>query len=102
MPQQTAIRQRLQVFEPFGKPIAHNLGEVRIDGEPGRNRKLGERIAHALQLQAAALGDLDRLIQDVRDFSKHAIHFLARLEIKLVGVELHAVGIIDGLAGLNT
>ena len=54
-----------------------------------------------LEFQIAAFGDFHRLIENEGNLSEDAIHLLPRLEIELVGVELHPVRIVDGLAGLD-
>ena len=92
---------RLEICEPILESVANNFRKIGIDGVSRRNGEFRKRIVDLLQFQAAPLGNLDSLIENVRDLAEDAIHILAGLEIKLIGVELHPVRIVHRLAGLN-
>ena len=67
---------RLQVLQPILKPIAHNLGKIGIDREPGRNFEFRKRIVDLLKFQIAAFGDLHGLIENKGNLSEDPIHLL--------------------------
>ena len=46
-------------FEPPGKSLASDVLEIAVEREPGRNIKVRKRAADFLQLQIAALGDVE-------------------------------------------
>src|SRR5262245_21887123 len=90
------------MLQTFLEPVPYDLREIGIDREARRDRKFREGITDLLKFEIAARGNFNSLIEDERDFSENAIHFLAVFEIKLIGVELHAIWIVDGLTGLDT
>ena len=99
--QRATVGHALQMLQPVLKPVAHDLRKIGIDRESRRNLEFRKRIVDLLQFQIAALGDFHGLIEDVGNLSEDPVHFLPVLEIELVGVELHAVRVVDRLAGLD-
>ncbi len=65
------------------------------------NFEFGERIADALDFHVATISDGQSAGDGIGQFAEDLSHFFAGLEIKLVGGELHALGVAHGLAGLN-
>ena len=101
MAQAIFLGQPFQHLGALDEALAHHFFEVRIGGVAFWNFEFRERIADALDFYVAAIGDRYGARHRVRQFAKHLRHFLAALEIKLVGGEFHARGVAHGLAGLN-
>ena len=97
----TAIGHGLEVCQPLLVAVADHFCKICIDGVSRRNDELRKRIVHFLQFDAAPFRDLDSLIENLRDLAEDAVHILTGFEIELIGVELHAVRFVDGLARLN-
>src|SRR5260370_611172 len=68
---------------------------------PFRNFELRERIRDALHFDVAARRDVHRAAQRFRKLAENLRHFDSTFEVKLVGSELHAIGVAHGLAGLD-
>ena len=83
------------MFQALGEPILDNFFEIRIDSEPWRNCKVRKRIVDGLEVQVAARGDLSGPCQQLRIIAENSGHFIVRLEVELVGVELHPIRIVD-------
>ena len=60
-----------------------------------------ERIADLLQPHVAAFGDTEGAGEHVGRVFEDAVHFVMALDEKAGALELHAIGVLDGLAGLN-
>ena len=101
VPQQAALRLRRQARPPLLKPLPGHLFEVTLQGKAVGDGKVREGILLARQRQVAALGDFQRPLHRLRHRPKHLQHLLGALEVELVGVELHPVGIADQLAHLD-
>jgi len=68
---------------------------------PFRNFELRKRIRDALDFHVAAQSDFHGAAQRFRDFAEDLRHFRCALEVKLVGLKFHAIGVAHGLAGLD-
>ena len=99
--QQSLRCQHFQLWQSPGESLADDFFEIGICGVAFRHLKFREGIIDALDLHAAAFGDRHSPRHRVRQFAEDASHFLCRLEIKLVGRELHAIDVAHGLARLN-
>ena len=67
----------------------------------GGNIEARERILDLFELDVAALRDLPGAVDGVFEFAEERHHFVARLEIEIGMIPVHAVGIGHGLAGLD-
>ena len=68
---------------------------------PCGNLEFRKRIRDAFNLDVAARSNIHRAAQSLREFAENLGHLRGGLEIKLVGLELHAMRIAHRLAGLN-
>ena len=60
-----------------------------------------KRIADFFQPQVAAFGDGQRARKHVGRVFEDAVHFVMTLDVKSRALELHAIGVLDRLAGLD-
>ncbi len=74
---------------------------VRVNERRGQ-RKAGELQLAKFKFDMAALRDMHRGLQRRFEIAEKLLHFLGRLEIDLIRVVAHPVGVGDHLAGLNT
>src|SRR6195256_6048694 len=63
--------------------------------------ELRERIRDALYFHVAARSNLHCAAQRFGKLAEHLRHLYGRLEVKLVGLEFHAIRVAHGLAGLD-
>src|SRR5215813_9323323 len=82
-------------IQPFSEPFAANLLKVAIDRMPRRNGKLRKRIIDLVQLQIAALGKLHRAAHNFGSMREELVHLRCSLHIKLIGVELEALWVVN-------
>ena len=54
-----------------------------------------------LKVKVALFCNFRRVFAGFRHHGEQVIHFICSLDVKFVGLELHAVGILNGLAGLD-
>ena len=54
-----------------------------------------------IKIKVALLGDLGRILAGLRHHGEQVVHFVRRLDVELVGLELHLVGVLNGLSGLD-
>ncbi len=100
-PQEALLGGFLEARQSFGEAFASDALEIAVDCEALGHLELGERVAHRLDAEIAALGDSHGARESFREFSEYLGHFLGSLEIKLVGGEAHAMGVGHGFAGLD-
>ncbi len=93
--------QRAQRLQAAGEAFAGYVNEVAVDGVAGRNLELRKRIRHFLQPQAAALGNIEGAGEHFGRILEHAVHLVVVLDEELGALELHASGVVNGLAGLD-
>ena len=99
--QLSLLVQRAQRLQAAGKALASHVDEVAVNGVAGRNLELRKGICDFFQPQAAALGDVERAREHLRGVLEDARHFVVALDEELGAVELHATGVVNGLAGLD-
>nr|WP_233542636.1 hypothetical protein [Kocuria tytonis] len=75
--------------EPRGLVLALGGGEAR------------HVVGGGVEVHLAALGDLQGVVAGLREVPEDLPHLLRGLEVELVGVELEALGVLQGGAGLN-
>ncbi len=68
---------------------------------PFRDFELRKGIRDALHFDVAARSDVHGAAQRFRNLAEDLGHLHSRLEVKLVGLELHSIGVAHGLAGLD-
>ena len=88
---------RAAFFEAF----AGDVCEVGIGGVGVRNIEARERIFDLFELDVAALGDFPGAVDGVFEFAEQLHHFVARFEVEIGMIPVHAVGIGHGFAGLD-
>ena len=67
----------------------------------GGNVELRERIFDLVELDVAALRDIPRAGERIRDIAEELLHFGERLHVELLGREPHPVRVGHGLARLD-
>lgn len=73
-------------------------GEEFLHGHPFREREIREMALAQVQLQIAALGDLDAVFQRLRNVGEAFRHFLGGAQILLSAVETRAARVVQGAA----
>src|ERR1700730_2808240 len=68
---------------------------------PFSSFELRERIGDALDFDVAARSNVHGAAQRLGKLAENLGHFDSALEVKLVGLELHAIRVAHGLAGLD-
>src|SRR6266699_475103 len=101
MPQEALLRLPLELRNACGKALPDNCFEIARGGMPFGDFELRERIGDALDLDVAARSDVHGAAQRFRKLAENMGHFRRALEVELVGLELHAVRVAHGLAGLD-
>ena len=89
----------------FSKPLfkaraAHLLEIALVDFAFGRGES-GEFVFTQGYFKIAALGNGYGVFEGLGHRGESPLHFIRRLEVKLLRGEAHAAGRVDGLAGLN-
>ena len=54
-----------------------------------------------LEIKIALLGDFGRVGASLRHHGEQLVHLVGGLDVEFIGLELHAVGVLNGLAGLD-
>ena len=80
--------------------FSRNMFEIAIQSESRGHIEVRERVADLFQPHVAAFRNAKGAGEHVRRIFKDAIHFVMALDEKSGALELHAVGVLDGLAGL--
>ncbi len=92
---------RFEAHAALFEALAGDVGEVGIGGVLCRNIEARERIVDLFQLDMAALRDLPGAIDGVFQFAEERHHFVARLQVEIRMVPVHAVGVGHRLARLD-
>ncbi len=92
-------REALQSWQPVRESLAHDVLEIVVEGETGRDVEVGQVIGRARQIDVAALGNSSRVRQRVGKVLEDVRHFLGSLQVELVAVVPQALGVVDRLAG---
>ena len=101
MLQQAAVRETPQGFHAARKTVARDALEIAVKRVTGRNFEMRKGAADFLHPHVAPFRDGKRAGQNVGRVLKEASHFLVALHEELIALELHAIGFLDGLAGLD-
>ena len=83
------------------EPLLAELDEVVERVAVVRHRELRQQDPAELDLDVAALGDLERAAERVLVAGEVQRHLLRRLEVEVVGVELPVVRVLERVAGLD-
>ena len=93
------------VRDPFREavvqPLLHLLDEPRGLVLPLGRGEARHVVGGGVELHLAALGDLQGVVARVREVPEQLAHLLGGLEVELVRVELEALGVLQGGAGLH-
>ena len=100
--EQPAAGKRFEKFQPVLKTAVDDFRKVGVDRIARRNSEFRKGILNLLELETAAFGDLDTLIEDEGKLAEYTVHFFSRLEVELIRVKLHPVWIVDSLSRLDT
>ena len=99
---QPALRiERPQSFQAAGESLAGDVLEVTVEGESVRHVEVRKRIADFFQPHVAAFGNAQGAAQHVGRVLEDPLHFVVTLDEEVRALELHAVGVLDRLAGLD-
>ena len=90
-----------EAHAPFFEAVAGHVFEVTIDGLAGRNVEFWKRIGDGIELDVAALGDVEGAGKGAGNFAEEPLHFGLRFDVELLRGELHAIRIRHGFAGLD-
>ena len=88
----------------FQSPLQADPGEPVnevVQAAAVRRPVMGQVASTELQLDVAAFGDLDGILQGLGKVRENASHFLRGLHVELVGLEPPPIGIMDGLSRLD-
>src|SRR5207253_3874799 len=88
-------------FPSARKTLTSNVFKVTIQREAIRDREFRKRILDLVQLEIAALGNGQRLLQHIFTAIEELLHLVRGLHEKLIAVELQPVRVIDGFARLH-
>ena len=92
---------RAQCLQPPSESITGHVFEIAVQRITVRYVKVRERIADFFQPHVAAFRDRQGAREHVGRIFKDALHFFMTLDEKPAALELHAIGVLDGLAGLD-
>ena len=101
------------VFQAVDVGLRHVRAIAALQAIPAELFKVG-LIVHAvrglvirdlgvaeLKVKIALLGDFSRIGTGFRHHGEQLVHLVGGLDVEFIGLELHAVGILNGLAGLD-
>ena len=86
---------------PAGKALPAELFKVGLVVHPAGGLVIGDLGVAEVEVKIALFGDLGGVGAGLRHHREQLVHLLGALEVELVGLELHPVGILNGLAGLD-
>ena len=81
--------------------LAGDVGEVGVDVVLGRHVEFRKRLLDFFQLDFTALGDFPGAIDGVLELTEQLHHFVARFDVEIRMVPVHAGRIAHGLASLD-
>ena len=93
-----AGRQRC-FLQALGQAFARAVAQPRFDGVLARHRERRQGVLAELQLDVAARGQLDGVVDRVGHVGEQLRHLLRRLQVLLFGVVLGPLGIVEHAAG---
>ena len=86
----------------LGKAPLTEAAEIGVAvGLPGGELEARQMVVAELEIVAAARGDLRGVVRGLGVFGEERAHLLLALEVELLRLEAHAVGLLEGLAGLD-
>ena len=85
----------------LGKALAAHPAEVIEGFRAVRGLEMRQMVVVELKFDVAALRDLRRVLEGLVQLREARAKLLLRLDVEFVGGELQAVGLVDGLAGLD-
>src|SRR5690242_18568832 len=88
-------------FQTPSETLSADMFEVAIDGVPGRNIELRERVPDFFQLGIAPLGNRHGAGKDSGSVLENLPHLFRRLNEELIAVKFQPICIVDRLASLN-
>ena len=71
------------VVHPVGRLVVGDLGVAEVE------------------IEITLVRDLLGVLAGLRHHGEQIVHFIRRLDVKLIGLELHLIGVLHGLAGLD-
>ena len=83
------------------QPLPAELLKVGLVVHPAGGLVVGDLGVAEVEVEIALLCDLGGVGAGLRHHREQLVHLLGALEVELVGLELHPVGVLDGLAGLD-
>src|ERR1700722_333047 len=90
-----------QVLHAPRESLPCDVLEIAVESESVRNNKMREGAGNFLQSKVAALGNIERARKHLGSVLEDAQHLVAVLDKELRALELHPVGFLDRLPGLN-
>ena len=87
-----------QAAEARVKPVTAELPEVLGHRQPSRNRITRQEHLAKLQLQRAAPGNFDRVLQSLRQVGKQLRHFRWAAQVLLLGIQPRPARIVESTA----
>ncbi len=97
--------RRLPVEDVLQAPLqslAGLVGEELLHAHAFRNREVRKEILAQGQLQVAALGDLDAVLQRLGDVGEEHSHLLGRAQVLLLAVQAGAARVVQGPTVVDT
>src|SRR3984957_10588624 len=95
------LRQALKERHALRKTFAGDFFEITAGGVAFGNFEFGQRVGDTFDFDVASRGNIHGAAERVGKVAEDLGHFLGGLEVKLIGGELHAIGIAHCLAGLD-
>ena len=89
------------VWIALREALAAALAQVGFGGVAFGHVELGQVVLAELEFDLAARGDLERIGKRLRGVGKQLPHLALALDIKFLGLEFHAGGVVYGLAHLD-
>ena len=68
---------------------------------PGGTANSGKGLVHLVELEGATLGELHGAADHFGRVGEELFHFRRAFHVELVGIELEALGVVDGVRGLD-
>src|SRR5579863_6128205 len=93
--------ERFEARAALFKSLARYVSEVGIRGVTGGNVEAREGVGDLFEFDVAALRDLPGAIDRVLQFAEERHHFVARFQVEIGMVPVHAIGVGHGLPRLN-
>ena len=99
---QAVIRFLCRGLIALDQSLLAQSAQVFLQTFASRDLKDWHMVIAEFKIKMAHLSDLDRIIQRFGVFAQRLVHFIIAFEIKLIAVEFQPIGIVQGLAHLDT